>query len=187
MYIKGVRKQKGTSKFSYRIHCILPDGNKVAIEKGSFVTPEEASAARKEKLVELTTQECDNIPILFDSVFEEYMLTISDKPSLQKKYYGYYNSYLKDKMDRVFIGECLPILKSLQRRFCSSKVSDNRSPDRQIYISATYLQGLKELLYRVFDFAYNKKYIKNHPMYQLEDWTAYKKKDNSYGVYSKGQ
>ena len=116
-----------------------------------------------------------------------YMLTISDKPSLQKKYYGYYNSYLKDKMDRVFIGECLPILKSLQRRFCSSKVSDNRSPDRQIYISATYLQGLKELLYRVFDFAYNKKYIKNHPMYQLDDWTAYKKKDNSYGVYSKGQ
>ena len=180
MYIKGVRKQKGTSKFSYRIHCILPDGNTVAIEKGSFVTPEEASAARKEKLVELTTQECDNASILFDTVFEEYMLTIYDKPSLQKKYYGYYNSYLKDKMDRVFIGECLPILKSLQRRFCSSKVSDNRSPDRQIYISSTYLQGLKELLYRVFDFAYNKKYIKNHPMYQLEDWTAYKKKDNSY-------
>lgn len=179
MVLKGVRQQKGCSKYSYRLHFKLPNGKEVSIEKGGYLTAEEAYAARQEKLIELTTQDCNSINKTFSEVFYEFIDNACiDKDSLKIKYNTYYNSYLNDALGSLLIGDTLDALKGLQKKLCKSVVSDRRSSTKQIYLSQSYITGLKVMLFNLFDYAYNSGYINQHPMYQLDDWVVYNKKEN---------
>ena len=176
---KGIRKQKNSKGYYYRIHCKLPNGEEVAVEKGTFSTPDEAKAARKERLIELTTQDCDDVGITVEEVFAEYIEQVESE-SVKKKQLTYYNTFIKEELGEVLIGEVVEPLKRLQKKLCRSQIVDGRSGEKQIYISKSYLRGLKNLLDGIFDYAYTCRYISSHPMYHLEEWKAYSKKENSY-------
>lgn len=176
---KGIRKQKNSKGYYYRIHCKLPNGEEVAVEKGTFSTPEEAKTARKEKLIALTTQNCDDVGLTVEEVFMEYIGQV-DSESVKKKQLTYYNMFIKEELGEVLIGEVIEPLKRLQKKLCRSQIVDGRSGEKQIYISKSYLRGLKNLLDGIFDFAYNCCYVSSHPMYHLEEWQAYSKKENGY-------
>lgn len=176
---KGIRKQKNSKGYYYRIHCKLPNGAEVAVEKGTFSTPDEAKAARKEKLIELTTQDCDDVAITVEEVFAEYIEQVESE-SVKKKQLTYYNTFIKEELGEVLIGEIIEPLKRLQKKLCRSQIVDGRSGEKQIYISKSYLRGLKNLLDGIFDYAYNCRYISNHPMYHLDEWKAYSKKENGF-------
>ena len=164
----GIRKQKNTSKYYYRINIKLPDGTPVNVEKGSFYTVEEANKARREHLVSLTTQDCENVDKTVDEVFKEFIsITCKDKASLEKKYLSYYNSRIKDTMGNIKIGETQAELSSLYNLLTNYQVKDNRSRDSKVILTKGYVSGLRAMLCNLFDYAYNMKYISSHPMYTL--------------------
>ena len=81
----GIRKQKNSSRYYYRIKIKLPDGTSVNIEKGSFANAAQASEARKQHLISLTTQDCENIGRTFEEVFYEFVAAhCKGKPALEK-------------------------------------------------------------------------------------------------------
>lgn len=164
----GVRKQKNSSKYYYRINIKLPDGIPVNIEKGSFFTAEEANKARREHLISLTTQDCENADKTVDEVFNEFIcVTCKDKASLEKKYLSYYSSRIKDTLGNLKIGETQAELNRLYTILTNYQVKDNRSKDSRVTLSKGYVSGLRAMLCNLFDYAYNMKYINSHPMYAL--------------------
>lgn len=172
----GVRKQKNTSKYSYRIKIKLPNGDNINLEKGSFLTPEDASLAREEHIVALTTQDCTNSDKTFEEVFAEYITaTCEGKPSLKKKYVSYYNSHLKTAFETLKIGETQFALKSLYK-------SLNRNKGN---LSKNYAAGLRAMLCNLFDYAYNMKYIQSHPIYALPSKWGVDNKEKSVGKKEK--
>lgn len=102
-----------------------------------------------------------------------------ESESVKKKFLTYYKQFIMDMGD-CMVGEALQPLKQLQTRLCNSQVIDGRSGEKRLYLSKSYLSGLKTMLSRYFDFAYGKKYIATHPMYQLPEWRVYRKKENPY-------
>lgn len=177
----GVRKQKNTSKYSYRINIKLPDGTLVKKEKGSFFTAREADIARRKYLIALTTQDCEDVDKTVDDVFEEFIcVTCKDKESLKKKYISYYNSHLKDSIGKLKIGETKYELERVYKYLKSGNVKDNRSKNTRCALSKGYVAGLRAMLCNFFDYAYNMRYIKSHPMYALpEKWGSDRKGKHS--------
>lgn len=170
----GVRKRKNSSMYYYRIKMKLPNGTPVNIEKGSFYSPEEANKARKQHLILLTTQGCNNSDKTVEDVFFEFISdTCKLKPSLEKKYLSYYNSRIKDRMGNLKIGETLNALENLYNQITHYQVKDMRTKDSSITLTPNYVSGLRAMLCNLFDYAYNKKYIRSHPMYALPSkWTT---------------
>lgn len=169
----GIRKQKNSSKYYYRINIKLPDGTPVNIEKGAFFTAAEADKVRREHIIFLTTQNCENADKTVDEVFNEFIsVTCKDKASLEKKYRSYYNSRIKETMGILKIGETKAELQELYTVLTKYQVKDNRSKDKTTNLSQGYVSGLRAMLCNLFDYAYNMKYIQSHPMYALPSkWT----------------
>ena len=166
--MKGVRKRKSSSKYYYRIKCTLPDGTPINVEKGSFLTEALAAKARREHLIALTTQDCENSDRTVDDVFWEFIdFTCNNKPSLKKKYISCYNSRFKAALGKLHIGETEKTLNILFDGLYNHKLPDNRSNGEKILFSLSYVQGLKAMMFNFFDYAYNMKYISSHPMYAL--------------------
>ena len=166
--MKGVRKRKSSSKYYYRIKCKLPDGTSINVEKGSFLTEALAATARREHLIALTTQDCEDCNRTVDDVFQEFIsATCNDKPSLKKKYISCYNSRFKAALGKLHIGETEKTLNILFDGLYNHKLPDNRSNGEKILFSLSYVQGLKAMMFNFFDYAYNMKYISSHPMYAL--------------------
>ncbi len=164
----GVRKRKNSSKYYYRIKCKLPDGTPINIEKGSFLTEALAAKARREHLIALTTQNCEDSNRTVDDVFQEFIdATCHNKPSLKKKYISCYNSRFKTALGKLHIGETEKTLNILFDGLYNHKLPDNRSNGEKILFSSSYVQGLKAMLFNFYDYAYNMKYICSHPMYAL--------------------
>ena len=175
----GVRKQKNSSKYYYRIKIKLPDGSPVNIEKGSFFTAEEADKARRKHLILLTTQDCNEADKTVDEVFNEFIsIVCRDKDSLEKKYLSYYNSHVKGVVGKVKIWNAKDYLYQLYKFLQTNNVTDNRTKDKKGMLSKDYVSGLRAMLCNLFDYAYNMKYIKSHPMYALP---------SKWGVDSKGK
>ena len=168
--MKGVRKRASSSKYYYRIKCKLPDGTPVNIEKGSFLTVELAAKARREHLIALTTQECEDSNRTVDDVFQEFIdTTCHDKPSLKKKYISCYNSRFKTVLGKLHISNTAKTLKALFNELYNHKLVDKRGNDNKILFSLTYVKSLKAMMFNFFDYAYNQKLISSHPMYQISD------------------
>lgn len=164
----GVRKQRNSSKYYYRIKTKLPDGTDVSIEKGSFENPMHASEERKKHLNLLVTQECVNIDRTFDDVFEEFLVSACcDKPALQKKYSSYYNAHIKEKLGKLMVGDTRRELSELNNLLMNYKVIDKRTKETKTMLTRGYVLGLKAMLHNFYNYAYNKKYINFHPMYTL--------------------
>ena len=174
----GVRKQKNSSKYYYRINVKLPDGTLVKTEKGSFFTAREADIARRKHLISLTTQDCENVDRTVDDVFAEFIsTTCNDKESLKKKYVSYYNSQLKDAIGQRKIGETKYELESVYKYLKGNNIKDNRSKNNRGALSKCYVSGLRAMLCNFFDYAYKMKYIQSPPMYALpEAWGSDVKK-----------
>ncbi len=175
----GIRQQKNCNKWSYRIHFKLPDGTEIGIEKGGFETEQQAVVARFEKITELVSQENVIGGKFFGEIYEEYIETLQSKSALKKKYNSYYNTHIKSILSGVLAENCLNGLKLIQKRVCSNTI-DGRSENKKTTLTRQYVLGLKAMLTNIFDFAYNNKYIKTHPMYLLDDWTIKQKIDNHY-------
>ena len=179
--MKGVRKRASSSKYYYRIKCKLPDGTPVNIEKGSFLTEELAAKARREHLIALTTQDCEDSNRTVDDVFGEFIdATCHNKPSLKKKYISYYKSRLQGWFGDMNIGDTSTRVGDYFQRLYNEKVPDRRSNNTEKigYLSLSYINGLKAMLFNFFDYAYNQKLISNHPMYKIGDieiWATRKK------------
>lgn len=164
----GIRKQKNSSKFYYRIKMKLPDGTPISIEKGSFLSAEEASKARREKIISLTTQNCTNMDLTVDEVFEEFISKVcKDKSALKKKYASYYNAQIKERFGELKIGETQEELNRFYNILINHKVIDKRTENTPIKLSKEYIAGMRAMLCNLFDYAYNMKYISSHPMYAL--------------------
>ena len=168
----GIRKRTNSSKYYYRINAKLPDGTLVKKEKGSFFTAREADIARRNYLISLTTQDCENADRTVNDVFSEFIgVACKDKESLKKKYMSYYNSQLKNVIGKLKIGETKYELERVYKYLKSSNVKDNRSKNNRCALSKGYVAGLRAMLCNFFDYAYNMRYIKSHPMYALpEKW-----------------
>ncbi len=179
MIYKGIRKQKKCKGFYYRIHFKLPSGKEISIEKGSYDTQEQAYMARKEKIIELTTQDCLDVNKTFGEIFYEYLDTLEDRYALRLKYTACYNTRIKEDLENVLVGETIEPLQKLQKKLCNSMITDGRS-GKKIQISKTYLQGIKALLQNVYDYAYVNRYISQHPIYHLDDWIIQVKEKNEY-------
>ncbi len=177
----GIRKQKNSSKYYYRINIKLPDGTLVKKEKGSFFTAREADIARRKYLIALTTQDCEAVDRTVDDVFVEFLSeTCKDKDSLKKKYLSYYNSRLKDIIGKLKIGETKYELERVYKYLKSDNVKDNRSKNNRCALSKEYVAGLRAMLCNFFDYAYNMRYIQSHPMYALpEKWGSDRKGKHS--------
>lgn len=180
-YIKGIRKQAHSSRYSYRIHLRLPDGRKVNLEKGGFLTPEEAAVARCLKIEELTT----NNPIItskpFEEVFWEYIKSsCSATPSLRKKYIAIYKNHVQKALGQIEVCESFEALLSLKTKLCNSLVYDGRSNERQVFLSSSYISEIKAMLTNIYDYAFVQKYISSHPMYRLGEWTTKRNSDQYY-------
>lgn len=175
----GIRKRKNSSLYYYRINIKLPDGTPINLEKGSFYSAEGADKARKEHLILLTTQDCENADKTVDEVFNEFIsITCKDKVSLEKKYLSYYNSRVKEKIGTLKIGETQYELSRLYNLLTNYQAGDNRSKDKKGTLSNSYVAGLRAMLCNLFDYAYNKKYIQSHPMYALPSkWIVNVKKE----------
>lgn len=170
----GVRRQKNSGKYYYRIKTKLPDGTSVNIEKGSFFTAEEASFARDDHMASLLHQENDGVSRLFEDVFNEFIeVHCKGKHSLRKKYISYYNSRIKHMMGHRKIGDTYSELRWLYKALTNGKVKDNRSKDNNIVLTQKYVAGLRAMLCNLYDYAYINKYISYHPMYSLPNkWGA---------------
>jgi len=168
--LKGVRKRASSSKYYYRIKCKLPDGTSVNIEKGSFLTEELAAKARKEHLIELTTQNCNDSDRTVADIFQEFITaTCNNTPSLKKKYLSFYNTRMHEFMGDTPIGETVSKLNSMFDALYNFKRKDMRSNDKIDYLSLSYIQEFRAMMFNFFDYAYNQKLIRSHPMYQIDD------------------
>lgn len=161
----GVRRQKNSGKFYYRIKMKLPNGTPVNIEKGSFLTAEEASKARKQCLINLVYQDCEDVSRRIEDVFNEFIeVTCAEKPSLRKKYISYYNTYIHKLMGRREIGETLSDVHQLYRSLTPTGNAHNKTTNA---LTKNYVSGLRAMLCNFYDYAYMKKYINFHPMYAV--------------------
>ena len=161
----GVRRQKNSGKFYYRIKMKLPNGTLVNIEKGSFLTAEEASKARKQCLINLVYQDCEDVSRRIEDVFNEFIeVTCAEKPSLRKKYISYYNTYIHKLMGRREIGETLSDVHQLYRSLTPTGNAHNKTTNA---LTKNYVSGLRAMLCNFYDYAYMKKYINFHPMYAV--------------------
>ena len=168
--MKGVRKRASSSKYYYRIKCKLPDGTPVNIEKGSFLTEELAAKARKEHLIDLTTQDCTDSDRTVADVFQEFIAAMcNNTPSLKKKYLSFYNTRIHEFMGDTSISKTVSKLNRMFDTLYNFKRKDMRSNDKIDYLSLSYIQEFKAMMFNFFDYAYNQKLIKNHPMYQIDD------------------
>lgn len=168
--LKGVRKRASSSKYYYRIKCKLPDGTPVNIEKGSFLTEELAAKARKEHLIDLTTQDCTDSDRTVADVFQEFIAAMcNNTPSLKKKYLSFYNTRIHEFMGDTSISKTVSKLNRMFDTLYNFKRKDMRSNDKIDYLSLSYIQEFKAMMFNFFDYAYNQKLIKNHPMYQIDD------------------
>lgn len=168
--MKGVRKRASSSNYYYRIKCKLPDGTSINIERGSFLTEELAAKARKEHLIELTTQDCVNSDRTVDDVFQEFIATTcNNTPSLKKKYLSFYNTRMREFMGDIPIGETVKELNGLFDGLYNYKRKDMRSNDKIEYLSLSYIQEFRAMMFNFFDYAYKQRLIKNHPMYQINE------------------
>ena len=167
----GVRRQKNSGKFYYRIKMKLPDCTPVNIEKGSFLTAEEASKAREQCLIELAYQECEDVGRRMEDVFNEFVeTTCTEKPSLRKKYISYYNAHIKKLMGMREIGETLSEVHQLYRSLTPTGNTHNKTTTA---LTKNYVSGLRAMLCNFYDYAYLKKYINFHPMYAVPSkWGA---------------
>ena len=149
--------------------------------QGSFFTAREADIARRNYLISLTTQDCENADRTVDDVFFEFIgVACKDKESLKKKYVSYYNSQLKNVIGKLKIGETKYELERVYKYLKSSNVKDNRSKNNRCALSKGYVAGLRAMLCNFFDYAYNMRYIKSHPMYALpEAWGSDVKKTSA--------
>lgn len=181
----GVRRQKNSGKFYYRVKLKLPDGTSVNIEKGSFLTAEEASKAREQCLITLARQECKDVNRRVEDVFNEFIeTTCTEKPSLRKKYISYYNAHIKKLMGRREIGETLSDVQQLYRSLTPTGNAHNKTTTA---LTKNYVSGLRAMLCNFYDYAYLKKYINFHPMYavpnkwgvdNIEKYASKKEKNN---------
>ncbi len=175
-----VRKRASSSKYYYRIKCKLPDGTPINIEKGSYITEALAAKARKEHLITLTTQDCDNSDRTVDDVFQEFIQTTCDNtPSLKKKYLSYYNTRIHRLMGATPISETVIKLNMLFDYLYNNKCKYIKSTNEFDYYPLSYIRELKAMLTNFFDYAYNKKLIKSHPMYQVDDIVVYANRENN--------
>ena len=166
--LTGIRKRKNSSLYYYRIKLKLPDGTPISVEKGSFSTPEEAQIARRKHLIALTTQDCENAQRTVDEIFNEFISVVcKDKPSLQKKYQSYYNTHIRSILGELQIGETSDGLQRLHYILTNNMVKDGRSKDIKAIPSNEYISALRAMLCNFYDYAYNHKYIRSHPMYAL--------------------
>lgn len=180
----GVRKQKNSSRYYYRIKMKLPDGTPVNIEKGAFENAAQASEARRKHLIALTTQDCDDVNRTFDDVFNEFVsVHCKGKPALEKKYITYYNSRIKDKLGSLNVGKTEYQLGNLQTFLTKYEVKDKRTKETCRRLSKEYVLGMRAMLNNFYDYAYKKKYIHSHPMYALPaEWGS---KNNEAGKKEK--
>lgn len=184
--LAGVRKQKNSARYYYRIKIKLPDGTPVNIEKGSFENAAQASEARRKHLIALTTQDCEDVDRTFDDVFDEFIAShCKAKPALEKKYISYYNSLVKDKLGSLNVGKTEYELEQLRVFVTEYEVKDKRTKDTCKKLSKEYISGMRAMLNNFYDYAYNKKYIRSHPMYVLpakwgKDNEADKKEKNAF-------
>ncbi len=178
--MQGVRKRMSSSKYYYRIKCKLPDGTPVNIEKGSYLTDVLAAKARKEHLIALTTQDCNDSNRTVEDVFQEFIqATCNDTPSLKKKYLSYYNARVGKFIGALPIGETLSKLNTMFEGLYNHKCKYKKTTDEFDYYPLSYIREIRAMLSNFFDYAYNKKLIKNHPMYQIDEIIVSANRENN--------
>ena len=181
----GVRKRASGITYSYRINTVLPNGKKFTEELSTFVTSSHASMARKKRLVNAMWQDVsDEVDLTLNDVFEEYLATKGDTPSLQTKYRQYFNAHVVGSgLDTNLIGRYAPkdliIVDNLIRKFSLQYKNDGRSKHSPTYdedgnyikkkkIADKHRQGFYAMLSNVFDYAYQQGYISYQPMYLVD-------------------
>ena len=173
----GVRKRSNSKNYFYRIKCKLADGREVTEEHGGFSTPEEAEKARLNRFSCLLQQEVLVTGKTFSQVFFEFIETeCKGKIPLIKKYNALYQSKLTVFADffvnSISKNEILWLIHSLD--------IDNRN-DKKKDLTYAYINSVKALLWRIFDFAYQKRYISTHILYFLPRmWSRERVKKESY-------
>lgn len=159
----GVRKRTNSKYYFYRIKCKLPSGEEVAEEHGGFATPEEAALSRSMRFAELLRQEIKVYNKTFGEVYEEFLSAeCSDKIPLQEKYNTLYQARLHGLADIAIEDISLRDLDWIANHF--NMDSRNQQKKKLTY---SYINAVKALLWRVFDYAYNQGYVSNHILYQM--------------------
>lgn len=159
----GVRKRTNSQYYYYRIKCKLPDGRTIAEEQGGFSTPESAYKSRCERFSNLLKQDIKIYDKTFLEVFEEFISKkCSDKPALQKKYQALFTARLCNLSDMKIESITIKDVEWIATHF----ETDLRNKEKK-KATYTYINAVKALLWRVFDFAYVQGYVSNHILYLM--------------------
>ena len=176
----GVRKKINSMTYSYRIHTTLPNNRRLTTESAGYVTINHAQFARNNCLLNAMWQEVAPNNITISDVFNEYIKTKSDTPSLQKKYRLYYNSFIAQKTghwriqhftdgaidpfvtQRTFRN--LSLFHATDGRYKEDGFYNNAGKWEKHYLTDEYKQGFYSFLSNLFDYAYRMKYIPYQPL-----------------------
>ena len=80
---------------------------------------------------------------------------------------SYYNAHIKGRLGDLNIGETQYELGQLYNVLTNYSVVDKRTKETNVRLSRDYVSGMRTMLCNLYDYAYNQKYIKAHPMYTL--------------------
>lgn len=159
----GIRKRKNSKNYFYRIKCILPDGRTVAEEVEGFTTADDAEKARLDRFHFLLHKKTCVNNKTFSDVFLEFISTECNyKLPLIKKYNSLYQAKLYIFSD--FLIDLIP--KNDVLWLIYNLNIDNRN-NKKKKLTYTYINSVKSLLWRIFDFAYKKRYVSTHILYFL--------------------